>query len=331
MNKCILITGCAGFIGSNLSKKLLEDPNNLIIGIDNLSTARYKNLFELSQNNNFEFIIKDLSHEKELDLIYKNILDITDKHKIEISEIYHAASPASPPKYDARWEETIKVNTAATFKLLKIAQRTGSKFMFFSTSEVYGDPEVVPQKEEYNGNVKTICRRSCYDEAKRLGETITYEHYRRYSVDVKIPRIHNTYGPGMRVDDGRVITNFIKQAVSNGTLTIYGDGSQIRCLTYVDDMVDGLIKLMDGDYHEPINLGSDKPISVKDLAYKIHKAVNKFSVQFPHVYYPLPEGDPIKRLPDISKAKQILNWSPTTSLDKGLTKTIDFVKMELSQ
>ena len=304
--KIILITGGAGFIGSNLCEKLLNE-NNKIICVDNLFTGSIKNIEHLLNNPNFEFI----NH------------DIIDPLEINgnIDEIYNLACPASPPKYQDNPIKTLKVNFLGVLNMLELARTKQARFLQTSTSEVYGEPEISPQKEEYRGNVNINGIRSCYDEGKRVAETLITEYHNKYNVDTRIVRIFNTYGPKMDKNDGRVVTNFINQALNNEDITLYGNGEQTRSFCYIDDQIDGLIKLMNSNYIHPINIGNPHEITVKDLATLIlHLTKSNSKI----VYKDLPSDDPTNRKPDITKAKTILNWEPKYELEKGILQTIEY-------
>lgn len=303
----ILVTGGAGFIGSHLCKKLLEE-NNYVICLDNLQTGNLKNIEALRSHKNFEFIRHD----------------ITQPILLEVDEIYHLACPASPVAYQKNAIKTIKTNVLGTMNVLGIAKRTGAKFLLTSTSEVYGDPKISPQVEEYWGNVNPIGIRSCYDEGKRISESMTMEYYRMHKVKIRIARIFNTYGPNMQINDGRVVSNFITQCLQNKDITVYGDGSQTRSLCFVTDLVDGLIKLMNGNSIGPINLGNPNEITIKTFAEKIKEIIPNSTSKI--IYQKLPEDDPKKRKPCINKAKNLLKWTPTVDLDQGLQKTIKYFK-----
>lgn len=304
--KKILVTGGSGFIGNRLCRKLLSQ-GNYVICLDNNFTGSMDNINDLKSNKNFEFIRHDI------------IVPIY----LEVDEIYHLACPASPKAYQYNAIKTIKTNIIGTINALGIAKRTGAKILLSSTSEIYGDPTESPQKEEYWGHVNPIGIRSCYDEGKRVAETLMMEYHRNHNVQIRIARIFNTYGPNMDPYDGRVVSNFITQCMNNENITIYGDGSQTRSFCYVDDMVDGLIKLMNtSDMTGPINLGNPDERTIKNLAEKIKGLFHPTNSEI--IYENLPQDDPLQRKPDITKAREILNWEPKIDIDEGLAKTIDF-------
>jgi UDP-glucuronate decarboxylase len=304
--KRILVTGGSGFIGNHLCRKLLL-AGNYVICLDNNFTGSIENIQDLKTNKNFEFIRHD----------------ITIPIYLEVDEIYHLACPASPKAYQFNGIKTIKTNILGTIHALGIAKRTGAKILLTSTSEVYGDPVESPQNEDYWGNVNPIGIRSCYDEGKRVAETLMMEYYRNHNVDIRIARIFNTYGPNMDPHDGRVVSNFITQCINEEDITIYGDGSQTRSFCYVDDMVDGLIKLMETEkITGPINLGNPDERTIKNLAHKIKELFPDSKSQIRN--RELPMDDPTQRKPDITKAKNLLRWSPTVSIDEGLKKTIEY-------
>ncbi|MEO0097173.1 MAG: UDP-glucuronic acid decarboxylase family protein [candidate division WOR-3 bacterium] len=310
-DKTLVITGGAGFIGSYLCEYFVKERYKIIC-IDNLITGKEKNISHLLKESNFTFIKEDVNE------IDKNLLK--DKN---ISAIFHFASPASPKDYFAYPLLTLRTNAFATYNLLELAKEKKAIFFLASTSEVYGDPQVSPQYEEYWGYVNPCGLRSVYDEGKRFAESLTMAYYRQYNVPVRIARIFNTYGPRMRVDDGRVIPNFINQALRGEDVTIYGDGNQTRSFCYIDDLIDGLVKLFYSNYCQPINLGNPNEIKVIDLAKKIISLTASNS----KITYlsPYPD-DPHRRCPDIRKAKEILKWEPKISLEEGLRKTIDYFK-----
>lgn len=305
--KRILVTGGAGFIGSHLCEKLLY-LGHTIFCVDNFFTGTKNNCVE---NENLYVINKDVNF----------------KFHYEVDEIYHLACPASPIYYQKNPVNTIKTGVLGTINALELAREVGAKILITSTSEVYGDPLIHPQTEDYWGNVNPIGERSCYDEAKRCSESLAVSFSKQYNIDVKIVRIFNTYGPKMGLNDGRVITNFIVQALLNKDITIYGDGNQTRSFCYISDLINGLITMMDiGTSADPINLGNPNEISVRKLAEKIVKMSNSFSkLKFVN----LPSDDPKQRCPNILKAKSILNWEPKISLEEGLIKTIDNIRKRL--
>ena len=307
MNKRILVTGGAGFIGSHLCNKLLNDGNEVIC-VDNYFTGNKNNIIHLLENPYFELIRHD----------------ITFPLYLEIDEIYNLACPASPKYYQFDPIQTIKTSILGSINLLGLAKRLKIKILQASTSEIYGNPKEYPQTEAYWGNVNPIGIRACYDEGKRCAETIFYNYYRALNLPIKIVRIFNTYGTKMQIDDGRVISNFIIQALKNQDLTIYGDGQQIRCFCYVDDLIEGLIKMMENDIVGPVNLGNPyEEITILDLAKTIIELTDSKSKI---IFKELPEDDPIKRKPDISLAMNKLKWNPKITLQKGLMETITYFK-----
>ncbi|MFG6496364.1 SDR family oxidoreductase [Fictibacillus sp. UD] len=316
--KKIVITGVAGFLGSHLAKVLLSK-NNKVIGLDNFSTGKKQNLLAFSSNPNFIFIDMDVSLEK-----VKELDELND-----IDEIYHLASPASPAFYQKSPFDTIAVNTIGTKNMLDIAKRNKAKLVYLSTSEVYGDPEIHPQHEDYNGSVNTWGPRACYDEGKRLGEVFCYLYYELFNLQIKVARIFNTYSAGLRNDDGRVISNFITQALKGENITVYGDGTQTRSFCYVDDTIKALMLMMDNDMAngELINIGNSEEISVIKLAELIKKLTNSSSVI---TFHPLPQDDPKQRCPNTKKANRILGWEPKTTLEEGLLKTIEAYRTKLN-
>jgi UDP-glucuronate decarboxylase len=303
----ILITGGAGFLGSHLCQKLL-DLKHEIICADNFYTSSNKNIAHLKDYNNFEI----LRH------------DVTFPLYIEVDGIFNLACPASPIHYQKNPVQTFKTNVHGTINLLGLAKRTGARFFQASTSEVYGDPVISPQPEEYWGNVNPIGIRSCYDEGKRAAETLIFDYHRQFGLDIRVARIFNTYGPRMAIKDGRVISNFIVQALSGDDITIYGDGTQTRSFCYVDDLIEGFIKLYFTEkVHQPINLGNPVPVTMVKLAEEIITMTNSKSKI---TFKPLPNDDPKQREPIIEKAEKILNWKPKTSRSDGLLKTIEYFK-----
>jgi dTDP-glucose 4,6-dehydratase len=302
----VLVTGGAGFIGSHLSRKLIEMGMEVIC-VDNLLTGDLSNIEDLLNRKGFSF----LKH------------DITKPLYIEgeIHRVFHLASPASPKDYIRYPIQTLKAGAHGTHNSLGIALHKKARFLLASTSEVYGDPLEHPQKETYWGNVNPVGPRGVYDEAKRFAEALSMAYHRIHHLDVKIARIFNTYGPAMRLDDGRVIPNFIKQAMNDEPLTIYGDGEQTRSFCYIDDMIDGLLKLMESDYNGPVNLGNPEEWKIKDLANLVMEVTGK---KLGIRYLPPPPDDPVRRQPDISLAKKILKWEPKVSLREGFKRTWEF-------
>ena len=302
--KKILVAGGAGFIGSHLCKRLLNE-GNYVICVDNFLTGQKENIIDFKKN--FKLIE----------------YDITKPIDINIDEIYNLACPASPKQYFQYPVYTTKISVLGTLNLLELASKYNAKYLQASTSEIYGDPLVHPQNEEYFGNVNPIGPRACYDEGKRCAETLCSDFKREKNTDIKIVRIFNTFGPNMKKDDGRVISNFIIQALKNDNLTIYGDGKQTRSFCYVDDLIDGLIKMMNSDHFGPVNLGNPEEYSILEVAKKIIKLTNsKSKIKFLDSL----EDDPKLRKPNINKAKQLLKWSPKISFEEGLKKTIDYFK-----
>lgn len=301
----ILITGGTGFIGNHLCRKLLKEGNNVIC-LDNNFTGSMDNIKDMMDNKNFEFIRHD----------------ITLPIYLEVDQIYHLACPASPKAYQYNSIKTIKTNILGTMNALGIAKRTKARILLTSTSEVYGDPKISPQVEEYWGNVNPIGIRSCYDEGKRVAETLMVEYNKVHNVSIRIARIFNTYGPNMDKDDGRVVSNFLNQVIDKKDITIYGQGEQTRSFCYIDDMVNGLIKLMNNEEtNGPINLGNPYEITIKELAEKIIELTKSKSKI---IYKELPKDDPMKRKPDITKANKYLSWKPEYSLEEGLLKTYNY-------
>ncbi len=314
----VLVAGGAGFIGSHLCENLLNSGHKVIV-VDNLITGEKTNLSKLLSNSSFEFIEKDIT---------KDLSDITDKLK-GVEYIFHMASPASPNRKSARSYisfpiETLMVNSLGTYNLLNLAKEQSAKFLFASSSEVYGDPSVSPQPETYFGNVNPNGVRSVYDEGKRFGEALTMGFVRKHSTDARIIRIFNTYGPKMQKDDGRVVSNFINQAITAAPITVYGDGSQTRSLCFISDLVDGIIKAMfTGAKGEVFNLGNPNEKTILEVAKMIKEMTGSNSEI---TFEQLPQDDPKKRNPDISKANNLLSWSPNVSLEEGLSKTIEYFK-----
>ena len=306
--KKIVITGAAGFIGSNLVDKLINN-GYFIYGIDNLITGSLNNLSHLNSNNNFEFIKQDVT----------KFIEIKDK----IDYVLHFASPASPIDYLEYPIQTLKANAIGGHNALGLAKKNNAKFILASTSEVYGDPLEHPQKESYFGNVNPIGPRSIYDEAKRFIESMTISYHIHHKLKVSIVRIFNTYGPRMKIDDGRVLPTFIKQASMNKDITVNGDGSQTRSFCYINDLIDGILKLMTSQYAYPINIGNDHEVSINEIASKLISLLNSKSKI---IYNKLPEDDPLKRKPDLSLAKKILKWSPKITNEEGFKMLIQYYK-----
>jgi UDP-glucuronate decarboxylase len=304
--KNIIVAGGAGFIGSNLCERLLNE-NNYVICVDNLYTGSMENIKHLFSNKNFQFIKHDI-------IYYLNIT-------IHIDQIYNFACPASPIKYQQDPIYTLQINYQGVMNLLELAKQKNATILQSSTSEVYGEPEISPQTEEYRGNVNTIGIRSCYDEGKRVSETLMMEYHNKYDVDTRIVRIFNTYGPRMDKEDGRVVSNFINQAINNKDITLYGNGEQTRSFCYIEDQLNGLIKLMNSKYIYPVNIGNPYELTVKELANKIIQLTKSESKI---VYKILPQDDPTNRKPDITKANEILDWNPKYDLESGLLKTIEY-------
>lgn len=308
----ILITGGAGFIGSHLCKALIEQ-NHSVICVDNFITGSQDNVADLISNSKFRLIKHDISES----------LFIED----DLNWVLHFASIASPKFYIKYPIKTLKSGLLGTHNCLGIAKAKKAKFFLASTSEVYGDPQVHPQTEEYYGNVSITGPRSCYDESKRAAEALTYAYYRQHERDVRVIRIFNTYGPNMQADDGRVVSNFIMQALQNKDIIIYGDGKQTRSFCYADDLVRGILKLMEVNYAAPLNLGNPSEFTMIELAGRVLKLTGSNSRV---KYLPLPENDPQRRKPDITKAKTILGWQPQVKLEEGLKKTIEYFKKKIT-
>lgn len=311
--KRILITGGAGFIGSHLCERLLNEGNDIIC-LDNFFTGSKDNIRHLIGNNCFELVRHD----------------ITKEYIAEVDQIYNLACPASPPHYQYNPIKTIKTSVLGVTNMLGLAKRCKAKMLQASTSEVYGDPKIHPQIEDYWGNVNPIGIRSCYDEGKRCAETLMMDYHRQNNVDIRIIRIFNTYGPNMDMNDGRVVSNFIVQALKGEDITVYGDGSQTRSFCYVDDLVDGMIKMMNNPqkFIGPVNLGNPSERTILDFAKMIIEMTNSKSKI---VYKELPSDDPTQRQPDITIAKRELNWQPKTDIEVGLEKTIEYFKKKLKE
>lgn len=308
--KKILVTGGAGFIGSNLCERLLNEGNKVIC-LDNLFTGSIENIKHLLLNPNFEFV----EH------------DIVDAFSTDVEQIYNLACPASPPHYQHDPIKTFKTSVIGILNMLELAQSCGARLLQASTSEVYGDPKVHPQTENYWGNVNINGVRSCYDEGKRAAETLMCDFYRQNKTDIKIIRIFNTYGPRMDINDGRVVSNFIVQALKGEDITIYGDGSQTRSFCFVDDLIEGMVRMMNTEnFTGPVNLGNDSERTINEFAKNILEITASKSKL---VYLPLPSDDPTQRRPDLALAAEKLNWRPKTSLHDGLLKTIEYFKLKI--
>lgn len=303
----ILVTGGAGFLGSHLCDRLIKE-NNEVICVDNLFTGSKENIRHLLSHPNFEFIRHD----------------VTEPLYIEVDQIYNLACPASPPHYQYNPIKTAKTSICGAMNMLGLAKRVKARILQASTSEVYGDPEIHPQPENYRGCVNPIGIRSCYDEGKRMAETMFFDYHREHGVDIKVIRIFNTYGPRMNPDDGRVVSNFIVQALKGENITIYGDGTQTRSFCYVDDLIDGMYRMMNSeDFTGPVNLGNPGEFTMIELAKKIIELTNSSSQL---VYCPLPSDDPTQRRPVIDLAKERLDWEPKIALEEGLKKTIEYFR-----
>ena len=303
-----LVSGGAGFLGSHLIDKLMQKGEKVIC-LDNYFTGDKSNIAKWLNHPHFEIIRHD----------------VTEPIQLEVDKIWHLACPASPVHYQSNPIKTSKTIFLGTYNMLGLARRVGADFLLASTSEVYGDPEINPQKEEYKGSVNTVGIRSCYDEGKRIAETLCADYQRIHNINTRIMRIFNTYGPRMRCDDGRVVSNFIFQALQGKPLTIYGDGNQTRSFCFVDDLIKGMMKLMDSEIYTPINIGNPDEFTIIELARKIKKIINP-NLSF--IYKSLPEDDPLQRKPDINKAKNNLNWHPEISLDEGINLTIDWFRKQ---
>ena len=311
MKKRVLVTGGAGFLGSNLCKRLLED-GHYVIAVDNLYTGRIENIQPFFSNPDFEFVRHD----------------ITEPMDIKVEEIYNAACPASPPHYQKSPTFTTKTCVQGLIHMLDMATKYHAKILQFSTSEVYGDPQIHPQPEHYRGYVNPIGIRSCYDEGKRCGEALCFDYAREFHTRVKVIRIFNTYGPNMDPKDGRVVSNLIMQALQGEDITIYGDGSQTRSFCYVDDLIEGIVRMMDSkdEITGPVNLGNPGEFTILELAEKVLRQTKSSSKI---VYCPLPSDDPLQRKPVIENAKKWLGWEPKISLEKGLGPTIEYFRGQL--
>lgn len=309
--KRIVVTGGAGFVGSHLVDKLMRQGHKVIV-IDNFFTGRRENVAHWIGHKNFKLVTHD----------------VVNPYMVEADQIYHLACPASPPHYQYNPIKTIKTSVVGTLNMLGLAKRLRARILLTSTSEVYGDPEQHPQKESYFGNVNTIGPRACYDEGKRVAETMMYSYERQEKVDVRVARIFNTFGPRMHPNDGRVVSNFIIQALQNKPITIYGSGTQTRSFQFVDDLVEGLVALMNGNYTKPVNLGNPEEYSIKEFAHLIRDLVG---TDIEITYLKGTKDDPRKRKPDITLAKKVINWSPKVDVKFGLLKTIEYFREQLIQ
>ena len=306
MSSRSLVTGGAGFLGSHLIDRLM-DAGDEVICLDNYYTGRKVNVSQWFGHPRFELIRHD----------------VTEPIRLEVDRIWHLACPASPVHYQFNPIKTAKTSFLGTYNMLGLARRVGARLLLASTSEIYGDPEVHPQPESYRGCVNTIGIRSCYDEGKRIAETLCFDYKRMHDVEVRVMRIFNTYGPRMLPDDGRVVSNFIVQALRGEDLTIYGDGSQTRSFCFVSDLIDGMIRLMESSCEGPVNIGNPSEFTIKELAEVVREAINP---DLPLVYRPLPQDDPLQRKPDIGLAMKRLAWSPKVPLVDGLAETIDYFR-----
>lgn len=306
--KRVLVTGGAGFLGSHLCDRLISDGNDVIC-LDNLFTGSKENIRHLLENPHFEFIRHD----------------VTDPIQLEVDQIYNLACPASPPHYQYDPVKTAKTSVYGAIHMLDLAKSKKARILQASTSEVYGDPEVHPQPESYRGCVNTIGIRSCYDEGKRMAETLFFDYHRQYGVEIKVIRIFNTYGPRMNPEDGRVVSNFIVQALRGEDITMYGEGTQTRSFCYVDDLIDGMVRLMNSpaEFTGPVNIGNPGEFTMLELARKV---IDMTGSKSQIVFRPLPSDDPLQRKPVISLAKEALGWEPSICLDEGLEKTIGYFK-----
>jgi UDP-glucuronate decarboxylase len=301
--KRILVTGGAGFLGSHLCERLLQDKHNVVC-LDNFFTSQVTNIEHLFDNNNFELIKQD----------------VTTSFQLDVDQIYNLACPAAPGHYQYNPVKTMKTSILGALNVLEIAKQNNAKILQASTSEVYGDPEIHPQREDYRGSVNTIGPRACYDEGKRVAETLFMDYHRMNNVDIRIVRIFNTYGPRMHPFDGRVVSNFIRQAITGEEITIFGDGLQTRSFCYRDDLIKGMIRIMnETEFNQPVNLGNPSEFTIKDLSKFVIELTGSKSKL---TYKPLPVDDPVRRRPDITLADRLINWKPTTCLENGLRKTI---------
>ncbi|MBZ5568043.1 MAG: SDR family oxidoreductase [Acidobacteriia bacterium] len=306
-----LVTGGAGFLGSHLCGHLLSHGWKVVC-VDNEATGTQRNIHHLVNNRDFEFLRADVSS----GLIYDGSLDY----------LLHFASPASPPDYLRLPLETLRVGSFGTYNALRVAEEKKAKFLLASTSECYGDPEISPQPETYWGRVNPVGPRSVYDEAKRFSEALTMAFHRARGLDTRIVRIFNTYGPRMRLNDGRALPNFVYQALTGKPMTVYGDGSQTRSFCYVSDLIDGIYRLMQSDEHNPVNIGNPQEVTILEFAQRIKQLTGS---QVPIVFEPLPQDDPKQRCPDISKARQLLDWEPKVPLQAGLERTLQYFRDQL--
>jgi UDP-glucuronate decarboxylase len=307
----ILVTGGAGFIGSHLIDRLMNDSHEVIC-LDNFYTGKKHNILHWLDNPNFEVIRHD----------------ITEPIRLEVDQVYHLACPASPVHYQYNPIKTVKTNVIGTLNMLGLAKRVKARFLLASTSEVYGDPEIHPQTEDYRGSVNPIGIRSCYDEGKRMAETLAFDYYRENKVEIRVARIFNTYGPRMLENDGRVVSNFVAQALRGVPLTVYGEGQQTRSFCYVSDLVNGLMRLMNGEHTGPINLGNPDEYTILELAQAVQNLINPDAeIKFE----PLPADDPRRRRPDITKAQTLLDWEPTIPLQDGLKLMIEDFRQRFQQ
>ena len=308
----ILVTGGAGFIGSHLCRRLLAEGNDVLC-VDSLFTGSKDNVADLLGNKNFEF----LRH------------DIVEPLTVEVDQIYNLACPASPVHYQFNPVHTTKTSVNGAINMLGLARRTKARILQASTSEVYGDPEVHPQPESYWGRVNTVGPRACYDEGKRCAETLFFDYHRQHKLEIKVLRIFNTYGPNMHPNDGRVVSNFIVQALQNKDITIYGTGLQTRSFQYVDDLLEGMLRLMNSpaEFTGPVNIGNPDEFTIKQLAEKVLELIPESKSKL--IYKPLPQDDPRQRQPDISLAKEKLGWTPKVKLNEGLQKTVDYFRRTL--
>jgi UDP-glucuronate decarboxylase len=311
-SKKILVTGGAGFLGSHLCRRLLNEGHEVLC-VDNLFTGNKSKILDLLDHKKFEFIRHD----------------VTFPLYVEVNEIYNLACPASPIHYQFDPVQTTKTSVHGAINMLGLAKRTRARILQASTSEVYGDPDVHPQPESYWGMVNPIGYRSCYDEGKRCAETLFFDYYRQHKLNIRVVRIFNTYGPNMNPNDGRVVSNFIVQALQNKDITIYGDGTQTRSFQYVDDLIEGMVRMMNNEdgFTGPVNLGNPVEFTIRQLAERVLQLIPQSKSKI--IYHPLPHDDPRQRQPDITLAREKLGWSPTVNLDKGLVKTIEYFRNTL--